>query len=79
MCGSRKFIRGAPGNVFLVINVYHRGLVCMDHPREAIGTDPSGPIAYQEGSVPEVLRKSLVTCGFPGEVQNPCPLLDLPM
>ena len=47
----------------------------MDLPREAIG--PRGPIASRGVSVPELIRKPIATCDFPGGgggVGTACPL-----
>ena len=42
-------------------------------------TDPSGPIASRRMSVPELLRKRIATCDFPGDPDPLVVPLDPPM
>ena len=63
-----KLHQCGPDNVFLVINVFHRGPF---RPPSRSNWIQRGPIVSRGVSVPEFLRKPIATCDFPRMLRTP--------
>ena len=75
MGGFRKYRRGGPDNylfVFLDSNVFVNVFPWVRSDPLENHLDPLGPIVSRGWSVPELPRKPIATCYFPGDVRTPC-------
>ena len=76
MGGSRKFHQGNLNNVlFSHLSISQRAIQASLEKQ----LDPMGKISSLGVSIPELLRKPISTCDFPGQSGPPDPSLDLSM